>query len=199
MTLLLTVAIGLWFVIHSGYQLLSYGLVGVVLILLYTRWITRNPILCLMAPGLGFGPVMIAGAAHALAGQFSPVAFWASLPMFFLVSNLLLLNQLPDVEADRSVDRDHLVIRHGVKSAVRVFVLFSVLAPLSLLLGVTLHQLPLGALAGLLTLPALMLSARGAMRSLREPEALKAALVLNVVANNLTPLAMFAGMMLFSR
>ena len=196
-TLLLTIIIGLWFVYHSGLQLLIYGLLGVVLIVFYTQWITRRPLLCLLAPGIGFGPIMIAGAGHALAGEFSPIALWASIPVFFLVSNLLLLNQLPDIEADRSVNRDHLPLRYGTPAAVRLFALFMILAPLSLLTGVLLHQLPLGALGGLLPLPAMLLSARGALRSLQDPAALKSALILNVVANNLTPLAMFVGMLLY--
>ena len=48
--------------------LLPIGLLGLVLVVSYTPWITRHPLLCLVAPGLGFGPVMVLGTLVALTG-----------------------------------------------------------------------------------------------------------------------------------
>ncbi len=47
---------------------------------------------------------------------------------FFLVSNLLLLNQFPDLEADRSAGRRHLPIVLGRPSSSQVFGYFFELA-----------------------------------------------------------------------
>jgi 1,4-dihydroxy-2-naphthoate octaprenyltransferase len=104
-SLALCTAIGLYFVRLRGPALLPLGLAGVLLIVLYTQWITRQPWLCLVAPGLGFGPVMILGTQVALTGHYSVAAAAASAVPFFLVNNLLLLNQFPDIEADRRVGR----------------------------------------------------------------------------------------------
>ena len=74
------------------------GLAGLLLVFGYTIWFTRDPYLCLIAPGLGFGPFMVMGTHFVLTGNYAWTAFIASLIPFFLVSNLLLLNQFPDVD-----------------------------------------------------------------------------------------------------
>lgn len=90
--LALSVAGGLVLTWQAGAGLLLYGLPGVVLVLAYTGPINRSPLACLLAPGIGFGPVMIAGTHFALTGQHSPVAGVAALLPAALVSNLLLVN-----------------------------------------------------------------------------------------------------------
>lgn len=50
----LTFSIGLYFVYVVGIGLLPLGLLGIGLILGYTKWITKWPVLCLVTPGLGF-------------------------------------------------------------------------------------------------------------------------------------------------
>jgi 1,4-dihydroxy-2-naphthoate octaprenyltransferase len=68
---------------------------------------------CWLAPGLGFGPLMVMGTEVALAGQYTLEGFVASLVPFFLVNNLLLLNQYPDIEADKAVGRRHFLVVYG--------------------------------------------------------------------------------------
>jgi 1,4-dihydroxy-2-naphthoate octaprenyltransferase len=98
-----TVLVGIYFLRVRGLWLLPVGLLGLVTIVTYTKWVTRNAFLCLIAPGLGFGPCMVMGTDFVLTGTYSWSSFIASLVPFFLVSDLLLLNQFPDVEADRTV------------------------------------------------------------------------------------------------
>ena len=106
-SLIITILIGVYFLSVYGLGLLPLGTLGVVLIVLYTVWITRLPLLCLFAPGLGFGPVMVVGTHYVLTGAYALEAWISSLVPFFLVSNLLLLNQFPDIEADQEVGRRH--------------------------------------------------------------------------------------------
>jgi 1,4-dihydroxy-2-naphthoate octaprenyltransferase len=112
-TFVLTGIVGIYFVHVWGWRLLPLGLIGLFVIFFYTIWFTSNPLLCLVAPGLGFGTLMVMGTDFVLTGSYSCTAFVASLVPFFLVSNLLLLNQFPDVEPDRSVGRRHLPITLG--------------------------------------------------------------------------------------
>ncbi|HMD90764.1 MAG TPA: prenyltransferase [Anaerolineaceae bacterium] len=100
-SLAVTALIGLYFVLTRGLGLAPVGLLGLVIILAYTPRFNRSPLLCLIAPGIGFGTCMILGTVYVLDGRYNWTAFFASLVPFFLVSNLLLLNQFPDVEADR--------------------------------------------------------------------------------------------------
>jgi 1,4-dihydroxy-2-naphthoate octaprenyltransferase len=57
---------GIYFTCLHGLALLPLGLLGIIVIVAYTPWLTRNPILCLIAPGLGFGPLMVMGTYFAL-------------------------------------------------------------------------------------------------------------------------------------
>ena len=144
----MVISIGLYLVFSTGWLLLLFGLVGVGLIILYTPVITRYPLAVLVAPGLAFGPVMMWGTAlavgHGVPGVMIPVA----LAVFFLVNNLLLLNQLPDQEADRQVGRRNVVILAGVPMAIRIYEVFQLAALALLLLPVVSGRLPLAALWG---------------------------------------------------
>ena len=57
-TLSTTTVIGLYFISGHGTLIVPVGIVGIAIILTYTRWINRWPLLCLVAPGLGFGFVV---------------------------------------------------------------------------------------------------------------------------------------------
>ena len=119
-TLALVVAIGLYFLWLRGLPLLVLGAAGVMLVLTYTRWITRSPLLCLLAPGMGFGPIMVLGTVIALGGGIDTTALLAPLVALLMVSELLLINQIPDAEADRAIGRRHLVITLGPAKAARL-------------------------------------------------------------------------------
>ncbi|MDX5433366.1 MAG: prenyltransferase [Halomonas sp.] len=112
--------IGVWFLWRAGPVMLLYGLVGLALVVAYTGWLTRRPWLCLLAPGVGFGLLMVPGAYQALTGTLTATAVTAALVPTLLVSALLLINQLPDIDADRRVGRDHLAIRLGPRRAARL-------------------------------------------------------------------------------
>ena len=141
---------GLAIVYLRGSELLIPGLVGVVIIVLYTRVLNRFPVLCLLSPGLAFGVLMVGGTYFALTGIYSVEIFLVSLIPFFLVNNLLLLNQFPDVDADREAGRNHALIQYGKESGSFIYMLFLVLAALALIFSVYLGTLPLYSLAGLL-------------------------------------------------
>lgn len=163
-TLLASGLIGLYLLQAGGPAALVLGLLGVALVVTYTPWLNRNPWLCLLAPGVGFGPVIVAGTGVVLTGGLDPRLLVASLPMLFLASNLLLLNQLPDREADAGAGRRHLPIVIGARGSLYVFGGFLLAAYASLLLGWAGGLLPVGALAGLATLPLGIVVWRGAWR-----------------------------------
>src|SRR5690349_8427778 len=51
--------IGLYFMSVWGWWVLPLGIMGLVLLYGYTAWMVYQPALCLLAPGLGFGPLMV--------------------------------------------------------------------------------------------------------------------------------------------
>jgi 1,4-dihydroxy-2-naphthoate octaprenyltransferase len=193
-SLAIAIACGLWLVVARGSALLPLGVAGVALVLGYTSWLTRNPYACLVAPGLGFGPLVVVGTHIAVAGRYDSVAGVASLVPFFLVDALLLLNQFPDVEADREAGRRHLPIVWGRPRAARVLVALYALAYGSLLGGVLAGTLPLLCLLGLATAPLAFAAARGAIRHADEPQSLLPAMGRNVIVNLATPVLVAIGL-----
>jgi 1,4-dihydroxy-2-naphthoate octaprenyltransferase len=193
-TLIITGLIGLYFVWIRGAGLLPLGLLGLVTIVAYTPWLARVPLLCLVAPGLGFGTFMVMGTDFVLTGEYSWTAFVASLVPFFLVSDLLLLNQFPDAEPDQEVGRRHYPIVIGRRSSSIIYGAFLVLAHLSIVAGLLLDLLPAPSLLGLLTLILVVPTARGAYVHADDMESLAPFLGLNVVINVVTPILTAVGL-----
>jgi len=195
-TLGITAMIGLYFVAVRGLGLLPLGILGLVVVVAYTNWGTRRPLVCLIMPGLGFGPLMVMGTDFVLTGQYSWTAFIASLVPFFLVNNLLLLNQFPDLEADRSVGRNHLLIVAGKRKSGYVYIFMLILAYLVIGLGVYARQMPPATLIAFLTAAIAIPLIRGVWKYAENSGRLLPYLGMNVAVNILTPVLMAAGMMI---
>lgn len=197
LALALTAAVGLFFVSLHGWKLLPLGIAGLILLYGYTAWFAYDPFLCLLAPGIGFGLLMVTGTNFALTGSYSLAALAAALVPTFLVSNLLLLNQFPDLEADRSVGRRSYPVVVGRKASSVIYALFNLLAFLSIVVAVIFRIFPLTALIALAGAIPALLATLGALRNHDNPAALLPSLALNVLANILTPLLLAAGIALF--
>ena len=190
----ITGLIGLFFLRVRGLSLLPLGILGLLVVVAYTPWFSRHPLLCLIAPGLGFGPLMVMGTDFVLTGEYSWTAFMASLVPFFLVSDLLLLNQFPDAEADQSVGRRHYPIIIGRRASSLIYGAFMVLAYLSIVLGVSLGQMPRTSLIGLIVLVIAIPASVGAYRYAEDMNKLMPYMGLNVVVNILTPVLVAVGL-----
>lgn len=156
--------IGVFFVWEYSWKIIPIGLAGLVLIATYTGWINKHPLLCLIAPGTGFGFLMIAGASFALTGEYSMSLGLISLIPFFLVNNLLLLNQYPDIEADKQAGRNHLPIAYGVKTANMVYGMFAIMTVVTIVGLVLFDILPPLSLIALLAMPLAFFSLSGAIK-----------------------------------
>lgn len=190
-----TAVIGLYFVYEKGVALLPLGLAGLFLVLAYTPLVTRRPLLCLFAPGVGFGPLMVMGTAFAITGSYSWIAVAASLPPLLLVSELLLINQFPDIEADRQVGRKHFPILWGRRRSAVLFGILVVAAFGAVAIGVGIGGLPSLVLLGLLPLPAGVFLARQVYVHAEDQKALASCLGTNVAVIHVTLLLVAIGML----
>ena len=188
-------AVGIYFTVVTGWKLWIPAIAGTLTIVLYTGVINRNPWLCLVAPGFGFGSCMVLGTHYVLAGTFSAAAWMMSMVPFFLVSNLLLLNQFPDVEADRSIGRRHFPVVIGRRRSAFIFMLFQAGAFLAIIFGVSTGLFPSGALAGLLMLGLAIPLQTGVFRFADDFERLQPYMGMNVIISIVTPLLTAVGMM----
>jgi 1,4-dihydroxy-2-naphthoate octaprenyltransferase len=192
----ITTLIGLYFIYKIGLPLLPLGVIGLIVVIVYTPWLTRNAFLCLIAPGLGFGPLMVMGTHFVLAGKYTWTAFIASLIPFFLVNNLLLLNQFPDVEADKNTGRRHFPVIIGRRSSSLIYGAFILLAYLSIILGVNYGYLPRECFIGLLGFVIAVPVFIGAYRYADDLKRLMPYMGFNVLINIGTPVLVAIGLLI---
>jgi 1,4-dihydroxy-2-naphthoate octaprenyltransferase len=193
--LAITGAAGIFFLYVRGAALFPLGILGVVIILLYTPVIAYNSLFCLIAPGLGFGPLMVMGTHFVLTGTYTSAAAVASLVPFFLVSNLLLLNQFPDVDADKSVGRRNFPVMIGRRGSSLIYSTFLILTYSSIVLGSGFGFLPRYCLLGLATLIIALPAMAGAYRFADNPDGkLVPFMGMNVIINLVTPVLVAVGL-----
>jgi 1,4-dihydroxy-2-naphthoate octaprenyltransferase len=161
--LVLVLPIGVFFTMVKGWALVPLLILAVLLIVLY------SPVILKMgypewSPGLGLGVLPVLGAYFVHTGAYSVSALVASLPSFFLVHNLLLLNEFPDAEADRTVGRRTLPIVLGKRRAAYVYCLFVILVYLWVAGAVIAGAMPAWTLLAFLTLPLAVQVIQGAFR-----------------------------------
>jgi 1,4-dihydroxy-2-naphthoate octaprenyltransferase len=191
-------AIGIYFTMEWGWKILPLGIAGMLVVYLYTTHITKNPLLCAIAPGLGFGPLMVVGTYFTQTGEYSVTAGLASLVPGFLVSNLLLLNQFPDVEADKVASRRHIPIAYGRRFSAKVYAVLMLATYVSLAAAVGFGVLPLTALIGLLTLPLAVKTVMGALKNYDDIPKLMPSLGANILVILLTTLLTGVGILVGS-
>lgn len=192
-TALIAAIIGIFFAIKVGWPILLIGAIGLIVIFLYTPVFNKIPFLCLLAPGLGFGTLIVVGTYYALTGSINWTVILASFVPFFLVSNLLLLNQFPDAEPDKTVGRKHYPILIGRKASAIIYAAFNAAAYLTIILGVVLGLFPLWTLLGLLTLIFALPSTLNALKNPDDLPKLLPSMGQNVLANLVTPILMMIG------
>lgn len=141
--------IGAWFLAVVGPVFLPVLVPGIVFVLAYTRTLTKLT-LGEIAAGLGLGTLPIIGVVLVQAGTVPDVALALSLPAFFLTFNLLLLNEFPDIVADRAAGRKNLIHRFGRKTAGILYVSAGLAVVVTLVGAIGLGVAPRGAALGLL-------------------------------------------------
>ncbi len=198
LTLAVTATVGIYFVWLRGWQLLLVGIPGLVLLVTYTIWWVYRPVLCLLAPGLGFGILMVMGTHFALTGEYSWTSLMAALAPTFLVSDLLLINQFPDVEADQSIHRKHYPITIGRKASSTIYGIFLLLAYLAIIVGVLSGLLPWLSLIALLTAVVAWRAYRGARQNAENIPALVPVLGQDVIVVIGTPALLAVGLLISS-
>jgi len=183
---------GVWLLARVGPILLPFMVGGAVTVLAYTPWMTRTGV-GEVAAGLGLGLLPVAGSTVVQCGSLPPAAWAVAAPAFFMTFNLLLLNEFPDEQADRSGGRRHLVILLGREGASRVYAIAAVAVPAAIIGAVVKGLLPTPALVG--ALPSLLLARplRWVFDNPHRPVPLPA-MAANVQWNLATNLALAAGL-----
>jgi 1,4-dihydroxy-2-naphthoate octaprenyltransferase len=115
----LAVLLGLYLVSVGGWPIVAIGLLSILAGIAYTG----GPF-PLGYNGLGdlfvfifFGLVAVGGTYYVQAGTVSLAAWWASLPLGWLATAILVVNNLRDIDTDRAVGKRTLAVRFGARGA----------------------------------------------------------------------------------
>ncbi len=119
-TLLIALGVGIYFMVVKSWLLLPVIVVAALCVTLYSPIILKThwPE---WSPGLGLGILPVLGIYFAQTADYTIPALIAAVPSGFMVHNLLLLNEFPDVEADRTGGRKTLTITLGRRGASIVY------------------------------------------------------------------------------
>ncbi len=124
-TSLVALAIGIYFIIISGWQLIPLIAIAALILVLYTPVILKT-FWPEWSPGVGLGIMPLLGLYFVQTGEYNGMVLIASVPSGILVHNLLLLNEFPDVEADRKGGRKTTPVMFGMEAAARFFRIMTV-------------------------------------------------------------------------
>jgi 1,4-dihydroxy-2-naphthoate octaprenyltransferase len=127
-TIFIAALIGIYFSFVSHWIIFVISVIGGFSVIFYTNFLAKNVLGELFA-GLSLGTLVVLGTYISMTAtpgtplkQLLPAeVIWISIPPGILTSLLLLINQFPDVEADKKGGRRHLVIRYGVKRASYIY------------------------------------------------------------------------------
>jgi 1,4-dihydroxy-2-naphthoate polyprenyltransferase len=151
----ITGIIGIIFVIFVNVNLIWFGLAAIILSYFYTA-----PPLRIGYRGFGeiivfliCGPLSVTGTYFLFTETITLKSILLSIPVGLLIFSILFINEFPDFEADKTVNKRHLVVRMGRQKARIVFAFVIILTYLSVIIPIALWIFPLYLLIFLLTLP----------------------------------------------
>ena len=114
----------------------------------------------LMSLGLGefliflaFGPLLSLGAYYVQTDKLAPVGAAVGLPLAFLITAIIWINEFPDLEADVAAAKRHLVSRLGLRLSRWVYAALMLAPFVSLFVLLEYFLLPDLMVAGLVALP----------------------------------------------
>jgi 1,4-dihydroxy-2-naphthoate polyprenyltransferase len=168
--------------------------VAAFFIVLYSPFILKRP-WPEWAAGAGLGAFPILGLYFVQAGAYSWQAAVASIPSFFLVHNLLLLNEFPDAEADINANRKTLPLTIGKKNAAIFYSVVAIAVYVWIFAWAMAGVFPAWTLIALLSFPLELKAINGAMHN-DDPSKLMPGMAMNVMTVLVTQLLLGIGFIL---
>lgn len=155
-------ALGLYLTWVRGWLVLVIGIAAIVSAIAYTGgpWPLGYHGLGEVFVFLFFGVTAVVGTYWVQTGTTSAAAWLVSVPLGLLITAILVVNNLRDIEQDRAVGKHTIAVRIGESATRREYAACVAGAYLAIALGVALRLLPPHALASWLSLPLAWVTAR---------------------------------------
>ena len=100
-----------------------------------------------------FGLVSVAGTYYVQAGFVSSAAWWMTVPPGLIITAILVVNNLRDLENDRKAGKRTLAVILGEQATKTQYLLCMIIAYLTLPLAISIEVIPWSSLAAWLSLP----------------------------------------------
>ncbi len=128
--LLVAAAIGVALVLLRGPVVLLFGLAGISIGVLYSLGPVKLSALGVgeIAVGMAFGVLPVTGAAWLQGAPIDATLILLSIPLGAWVGNILLINEVPDMEADGAAGKRTLPVRFGLDVTANVYLGVNTLA-----------------------------------------------------------------------
>lgn len=158
--------VGLALIGLRGIGVLWFGLAGIALGVVYSLGPVRLSSLGLgeLAIGIAFGVLPVSGAAWLQTGTVDLALLVFALPVSAWVAAIVLINEVPDLDADAAVGKATLPVRFGRTATAVIYLGLHLIAAVSTLWLTAQGHLPLLAPAVPFVLLALSLRVAGAVR-----------------------------------
>ena len=129
----LATLVGAYLVWVGGWPIVAIGVASIICALAYTGgpWPYGYHGLGELFVFVFFGLVAVGGSAYLQTGALSTLALAAAVPVGLLITNILVVNNLRDLETDRAARKRTLAVRIGDRATRRQYALFAALAYLA--------------------------------------------------------------------
>jgi 1,4-dihydroxy-2-naphthoate octaprenyltransferase len=127
---ILAVFVGLLlqFIYLTGPLTILLGAIGIIGGFFYSakpiRWVSRG--LGEIWVAFNYGWLTIAASFYLQVGYFMPLIHYMALPVALTIFNVILLNEIPDYEADRDTGKRNLVVQLGLKHSAILYSLVAI-------------------------------------------------------------------------
>jgi len=152
---LITISAGLYLTAIRGLPVLLLGLFGISCAIFYTA-----PPVSFSHHGFGelsilinFGSIIGLGAYYVQSQMFTLEAFLATLPIGIMVFSMIIINEIPDIDEDRSAGKITLIVRYGRAIGVKLYTISWLCIYTIIFSAVTFRLIPVFTLLAFLSLP----------------------------------------------
>lgn len=137
--------IGVALTIEKGPLVLLFGLAGVVLAVLYSLGPVKLSAIGLgeLSVGAAIGVLPVTGAAWLQGAPIDTALLLFSLPVSAWVAAILLVNEVPDIEADGACGKNTLPVRLGLSATSSLYIAVQAAAVVVIVILTVQNQLPL--------------------------------------------------------
>lgn len=182
--LALSIALGLYICYKNSWGLLPIGIFGILM-----AWAYSAKPFQLMSKGI-YGEIAIAiawstlviGFASLQIGQLAYKAIPSGLAFGLMVSNILLVNQVPDIRADTLAGKMTLAAKCGIQHVWVWYVGIFTAAYILQIVSIAINDISNGSLVTIAVLPAFIYCAYLLLSHYADREKLKSALLINLIA-----------------